>query len=98
MSALPAATASWLSFGTDSAVFWSLVPPFGACTGSALVILPPLTVIRTWTGPYWVWETVPVTVLAAAPALPPAGWEGWAEGWAGAAAFALSIADWSDFL
>ncbi len=64
MVALPAATASWLSLGIASAVFWSLVPPFGAWTASALVILPFATVIRTWTGPYSVVATSPVTVLA----------------------------------
>ncbi len=36
----------------------------GACTASALVIFPLLTVIRTWTVPYWVWTALPVTVRA----------------------------------
>src|SRR5690349_5101874 len=101
MSALPAATAAALSFGTASSVFWVLWPPLGACTASALVIFPLLTVMRTWTGPYCVCATVPVSVLEAALwAGADALWEGW-EGCAdcgGAAAFALSIADWRDFL
>src|SRR6476659_2698876 len=113
MSALPAATASRLSRGTASAVFWSLRPPLGAWTASALVIFPPLTVTRTWTAPYWVCATSPVTVRACA-----------AGAWGGAEepdepddpdepappadpaapdvpppwAFALSSADCSDFL
>ncbi len=47
MFAVPAATASWLSLGTARAVFWSLRPPLGACTASALVIFPFATVSRT---------------------------------------------------
>ncbi|MFG2029386.1 hypothetical protein [Streptomyces sp. NPDC048825] len=34
----------------------------GDWTGLALVILSPLSVIRTWTGPYFVWAVAPVTV------------------------------------
>ncbi len=89
MSAVPAATAAWLSLGTALAVIWSLWPPLGAWTVPALVILPPLTVMRTWTAPYCVWTASPVTVAAwAAP-------EPWDEP---ALACALSRADWRDSL
>src|SRR5438309_940591 len=101
MSALCALTASWSSSGTASAVFWSLTPPFGACTASALVTLLPLRVRRTWTGPYCVWATVPVTVRAWAddPADPePPVDEDEDEPLPPDAAFALSIADCRDFL
>jgi hypothetical protein len=37
--------------------------PFGYCSTSTLVILPPLIVSRTWTGPHWVSATEPVTVV-----------------------------------
>ena len=70
MSALPAATAAWLSLGMASPLIWVERPPLGCCTASALVILPPLTVIRTWTGPYSVVTAVPVRVCAPA-ATPP---------------------------
>ncbi len=72
MSALPVVMAAWLSLGTASAVTWSLCPPLGACTASAPVIFPPLTVSRTCTGPYWVLAASPVTVPAPAPR-PPCG-------------------------
>ncbi len=68
----------------------------GAWTASALVILPPTRVIRTWTGPYWVRSAFPVTVRAcpaAEPAVPEAP-----EPPEGAAVLILSSADWSDFL
>ncbi len=92
MSALPVVMAAWLSLGTASAVTWSLCPPLGACTASAPVIFPPLTVTRTCTGPYWVWATAPVSVrVSGAP--PPGSWSP-----AAAPAFTLSSADWSDCL
>ncbi len=69
--ALCAATASWLSLGTASWVFWSLRPPLGACTASALVIFPPATVSRTCTVPYWVCAASPVTVPEPAAACAP---------------------------
>ncbi|BFO20004.1 hypothetical protein SHKM778_63920 [Streptomyces sp. KM77-8] len=62
MSALCAATVAWFSRGTELDVTWSLCPPLGACTASALVIFPPLTVSRTCTAPYWVCAASPVTV------------------------------------
>ncbi|GGM00411.1 hypothetical protein GCM10010129_49910 [Streptomyces fumigatiscleroticus] len=67
---------------------WSLRPPFGACTASASVILPPLRVMRTWTGPYWVCATSPVTVRAVR--VPPGARD------APEPASALSSADWRD--
>ncbi len=68
-------------------MIWSLRPPLGAWTASALVIFPPATVIRTCTGPYCVCATSPVTVWAL-----PEPCEAPAE------ALALSSADWRDFL
>jgi hypothetical protein len=53
-----------LSFGTESPVIWVERPPLGACTASALVIFPPLTVTLTWTGPYSVWTALPVSTWA----------------------------------
>ena len=77
--------------GTDRAVFWSLVPPLGAWTASALVILPPLTVSRTWTAPYWVWTTSPVTVPVPAAAAPP-----WADSCAAAVCWGAAPAAAAD--
>ncbi len=90
MSASPAATASWLSLGTASWVFWSLRPPLGAWTASALVILPLLTVSRTCTAPYCVCAASPVTVpepppAPAPPRVPPCGDSCPAAGCCGAA-------------
>ncbi|WP_394297982.1 hypothetical protein [Streptomyces griseus] len=95
MSALCAVTAAWLSFGTASAVIWSLRPPLGACTASACVTFPLLTVNRTCTAPYCVWTALPVTVPDPAAAAPP-----WADAPAccggAAAAPAGSVAGFSD--
>ena len=90
MSGLCRATTARSSSGTASAVIRSLWPPFGAWTASALVILLSLTVIRTWTAPYW--------VCAASPTKVPETWAGPVPREAPALAFILSMADWRDFL
>ncbi len=40
----------------------SLGFPFGYCSTATLVILVPLRISCTWTGPHWVEATAPVTV------------------------------------
>lgn len=63
MSALCASSVSWLSLGLAVEEISSLLGgEEGDWTALALVILSPLSVIRTWTGPYFVWAVAPVTV------------------------------------
>ncbi|KUO19754.1 hypothetical protein AQJ91_18245 [Streptomyces dysideae] len=63
MSALWAASVSWLSFGTAvEEISLLLGEEDGDWTAVAPVILPSVSVIRTWTGPYLVWAVAPVTV------------------------------------
>jgi hypothetical protein len=45
-------------------ICWSLGLPAGYWGTETSVTLPPSTVTWTWTGPHWVWATVPVTVRA----------------------------------
>ncbi len=94
MSALPAATAARSSFGTASPVIRSLRPPLGVWRASTPVILPPLTVTRTCTGPYWVRTASPVSTCVPRPG--PDSDSDPDPDPAGAAA--LSRADWRDCL
>jgi hypothetical protein len=45
-------------------ISWSLGLPFGDWSTDTSARVPPLTFTWTWTGPHWVWATVPLTVRA----------------------------------
>jgi hypothetical protein len=63
MFAFCAARVSWLSLGIAvEEISWLLGDDEGDWTAVAPVILLPVRVIRTWTGPYFVWTVEPVTV------------------------------------